>query len=382
MVKVISYGIITTDNNSTKRVAAKIENKIVDLIELCQSGILDTKLEIYFLQDSINKFTQLDKSIRAEIKSKVLAAIDKNNIVSHSQNHMPVKIGGYTDFYASIEHATNIGKIFRPDAPLLPNWIHLPIAYNGRASSVMMSGYPLKRPSGQILVDGKPEFSVCKKVDIEVELGVIIGKNSKLGKPIEITEASDYIFGICVVNDWSLRDIQAWEYQPLGPFTSKSVLTSIASFIIPLEELEPFKVDLKPQQKTPFAYLDDKNAHTYDIKFDVKLKTEKSSAAEKISEVNFKDIYWSMKQMIAQHTITGCNLSIGDLIASGTISGKGLDHAGSLMEITINGTKPITLSNGETRSFLLDGDEVIIEAYNDTNGVKIDLGSVVGKVIT
>jgi fumarylacetoacetase len=295
---------------------------------------------------------------------------------------MPVKIGGYTDFYASKEHATNIGKIFRPDNPLLPNWVHLPIAYNGRASSVRLSGYPLKRPQGQILVDGKPQFSLTKKVDLEVELGIIIGKNSNLGEPIPIDQAEDYIFGICVVNDWSLRDIQAWEYQPLGPFNSKSVLTSISAFITPIEELEIFKVPLKPQNPEPTAYLADPGAYTYDIKFDVSIKTPHLLAPYKISEVNFKDIYWSIKQMIAQHTITGCNLCVGDLIASGTISGEGIKHAGSLMEITVNGTNPLILPNGETREFLLDGDELIIEAYNDSTKERIDLGVVTGKVIT
>lgn len=387
MTEIISYGIITTNNSLQKRVAAKIGNKIIDLVELCRNGTLDETLENYFLQNSLNSFITLDCNVRKTIKVQVIEFlkqdINPTVIISEEEmkSHMPVKISGYTDFYASIEHATNIGRIFRPDNPLSPNWLHLPIAYNGRASSVKLSGHPLKRPYGQILVDGKPQFSLSKKVDLEVELGIIIGKESSLGQPISIDEATDYIFGVCIVNDWSLRDIQAWEYQPLGPFNSKSVLTSISAFVTPIEELEIFKVPLRQQDPKPMAYLQDNNAYTYDIKFDVSIKTEKSEKAYKISEVNFKDIYWSMKQMIAQHTITGCNLSVGDLLASGTISGEGFDHLGSLMEMTVNGTKPITLPNGETRSFLLDGDELIIDAYNDSLGVKIDLGAVTGKVV-
>lgn len=384
MIEVISYGIISTQDNASKRVAAKLGNKIIDLSELCQKGVLDKELSPYFLSDSLNSFITLSLDIRKNIKTKVVEFAKNNDItlLEHDvAKHMPIKIGGYTDFYASKEHATNIGKIFRPDNPLLPNWLHLPIAYNGRASSVVVSGHPLKRPQGQVLIEGKPQFVASKKVDLEVELGIVIGKNSTLGNPININDAADYIFGVCVVNDWSLRDIQAWEYQPLGPFTSKSILTSISPFIIPIEELEAFKVPLKAQEPKPMPYLEDKDAYTYDIKFDVRIKTEKSDIAYKVSAVNFKDIYWSMKQMIAQHTITGCNLCVGDLLASGTISSEDLNHVGSLMEMTINGTKPLTLPNGETRAFLQDGDELIIEAYNDSKGSRIDLGIVAGKII-
>ena len=386
--EVISYGIITTKHSAQKRVAAKIRDKIIDLVELSRNGMLNETLENYFLQDSLNMFVTLSPIVRKDIKMAVLEFLESYHhdpIILAEDSvtmYMPLKVRGYTDFYASKEHAVNIGKIFRPDSPLLPNWVHMPIAYNGRASSVQLSGNPLKRPQGQVLINGKPEFALSQKVDLEVELGMVIGKNSVLGEPIPIEKAEDYIFGICVVNDWSLRDIQAWEYQPLGPFNSKSALTSISSFVTPIEELIPFKVPLKTQDPKPMSYLDDENAYTYDIKFDVKIKTEKLDHAHKIADVNFKDIYWSMKQMIAQHTITGGNLCVGDLIASGTISGEGTEHAGSLMEITVNGTKPITLPNGETRSFLLDGDELIIEAYNDNYGQHFDFGVVTGKIIS
>lgn len=386
MVNIISYGIITTELNSTKRVAAKLNGNIVDLYELCKESVLDKDLQPYFLSHSLNKFITLDRDTRQKIKKAVLDFLKSQKDISNQNTfttHLPLKIGGYTDFYASKHHAMNIGSIFRPDSPLLKNWLYLPIAYNGRASSVVQSGHPLKRPYGQILKEGEPIFSLSQKVDIEVELGIVIGKENALGEPISMEKAKDYIFGICVVNDWSLRDIQQWEYQPLGPFTSKSVLTSISSFVIPIEELEPFKVALNAQEPKPFPYLDDKNLYTYDIKFDVKIKTPQSKIFYKISEVNYKDIYWSMKQMIVQHTITGCNLNVGDLLASGTISSSttSFNQMGSFMEMTVNGTKPIVLQNGEKRMFLLDGDELMIEAYNDMQGEKIALGCVEGKII-
>ena len=383
MINLISYGIITTTHNSQKRVAARINDKVIDLCALCNNNLLDKSLIQYFACDTLNSFMSVTIAQRMKIKTQLLDLIHQNKIdvTTNFTHHLPVTIKGYTDFYASKEHATNIGKIFRPtQPPLLPNWLHLPIAYNGRASSVVVSGHTLKRPSGQVLINQQPQFIPSNKVDFEVELGIIIGKNSILGNPITINEAEQYIFGVCIVNDWSLRDIQAWEYQPLGPFTSKSVLTSISPFIIPIEELELFKVPLKMQDPQPLDYLLDPNAYTYNIKFEVKIKTTQSTVAYKISEVNFKDIYWSIKQMIAQHTITGCNLQVGDLLASGTVSSADKNNVGSLMELTLNGTQPLVLPNNESRAFLLDGDELIINAYNDVDGQRVDLGEVTGTI--
>ncbi|MBP9742549.1 MAG: fumarylacetoacetase [Burkholderiales bacterium] len=371
----IAYGIFSSTDDHTPRVCAKIGSNIIDLNQLCELGILNKVNQQYFMQDSLNEFIRQGYGFRKGVKHAVegvLATIDKhphseqvNAVFAANQVklYMPVKVGGYTDFYASKQHATNIGKIFRPDNPLMPNWVHMPIAYNGRASSVVASGHGVKRPQGQILVDGKPQFEYCKKLDFEVELGIIIGQDSVLGEPITIENAKEHIFGVCIVNDWSARDIQAWEYQPLGPFNSKSFLTSISSFIIPIEELDSYKIPAQTQDPTPLPYLVEKTPHSYDIRLEVKLATAKYPEGIVVGCSNFKDIYWTMNQWITQHTVTGCNLKVGDLLASGTISGNDSSSLGSLMELTINGKSSIQLPNGEMRTFLEDGDSVIITGF-------------------
>lgn len=385
----IAYGIFTSTDDHTKRIGAKIGNDIVDLKLLGELGGLGkTDLSI-FETSTLNNFIRAGLQFRQKVKQDAIAAINAVEKDPHSKYaasifvsnqikaYMPVAIGGYTDFYASRQHATNIGKIFRPDAPLLPNWVHIPIGYNGRASSVVHSGHVVKRPNGQILVDGKPQFSKCKKLDIEIELGLIIGKDNPLGEPINIKNAHEYIFGVCIVNDWSARDIQAWEYQPLGPFTSKSFLTSISSFIVPIEELEEYKIAAPSQDPKPMDYLQEDNPHCYDIRLEARLATDTNPEGVVISKTNFKDMYWTMHQWIAHHTVTGCNLQVGDLLASGTISGDTEDSLGSLMEITVNGKNPVNLPNGETRTFLEDGDTVIINAFCGNNSI----GEVIGTVV-
>ncbi|MDQ5921710.1 MAG: fumarylacetoacetase [Pseudomonadota bacterium] len=371
----IAYGVFSSTDDHSPRVAARIGLNIIDLARLCELGVLDKINLAYFTSNSLNDFIRQGYSFRQIVKQAVEQVVDTVTNDPHSELmaavfalnqvklYMPVKIGGYTDFYASKQHATNIGKIFRPDNPLMPNWVHMPIAYNGRASSVVVSGHPVKRPHGQILVDGSPQFDCCKKLDFEVELGVVIGKDSVLGEPINIDNAAEHIFGVCVVNDWSARDIQAWEYQPLGPFNSKSFLTSISAFIVPLEELSAYKVEAQPQDPQPLPYLQDKNAHSYDIRLEVRLATAKCHEGIVIGRSNFQDIYWTMSQWIAHHTVTGCNLKVGDLLASGTISGNERGNLGSLMELTINGKESIELPNGEQRTFLENGDSIIIDAY-------------------
>lgn len=371
----IAYGVFSSTDDHSPRVAARIGLNIIDLARLCELGVLDKINLAYFTSNSLNDFIRQGYSFRQIVKQAVEQVVDTVTNDPHSELmaavfalnqvklYMPVKIGGYTDFYASKQHATNIGKIFRPDNPLMPNWVHMPIAYNGRASSVVVSGHPVKRPHGQILVDGAPQFDCCKKLDFEVELGVIIGKDSVLGEPINIDNAAEHIFGVCVVNDWSARDIQAWEYQPLGPFNSKSFLTSISAFIVPLEELSAYKVEAQPQDPQPLPYLQDKNAHSYDIRLEVRLTTARCHEGIVIGRSNFQDIYWTMSQWIAHHTVTGCNLKVGDLLASGTISGNERGNLGSLMELTINGKESIELPNGEQRTFLENADSIIIDAY-------------------
>jgi fumarylacetoacetase len=367
----LSYGIFNTKNNSTLRVGLKKGNFVFDLKALCELDQLDKKNMECYASDSLNKFIVLGKNIRAQIKEVVMKIEASETLLQQLKSaiysadeiieHMPLHIGGYTDFYASKQHATNIGSIFRPDNPLLPNWVHLPIAYNGRSSSIVINQQNITRPFGQILQDGKPIFAPCRKLDFEVELGIIIGKDSALGKPIKIEDAADYIFGVCLVNDWSARDIQAWEYQPLGPFTSKSFATSISSFITPIEEFDAYKVKAQMQNPQPLPYLHETNPITYDIDLEVELTPHETKVAQTISKTNFKFMYWTINQWIAQHTVTGCNLKVGDLLASGTISGDDSSSLGSLMEITKNGQQALELSQGVKRSFLENGDKLQIK---------------------
>ena len=384
----IAYGIISSAKNTSPRVAARVGTKIIDLAQLVELGSIAAAARDCFTSATLNAFIQRGLSFRTMVKTAVLAALAA---LSHDADakfaaaifdleqvtvHHPLHVGGFTDFYASKQHATNIGKIFRPQNPLLPNWQHLPIAYNGRASSLVSSGHPVRRPHGQILVGDQPQFAASKKLDFEVELGIVIGKDNQLGEPIAISNAADYIFGICLVNDWSARDIQAWEYQPLGPFTAKSFLTSISAFIIPIEELAAYKVSPPLQNPTPLSYLQEADPYTFNIEFEVTLKTTAYPKGMLISQTNFKDIYWTMHQWIAHHTVTGCNLQIGDILASGTISGDTPASYGSLMELTVNGSLPLKLPNGETRTFLEDGDELLIKAYCGSEFI----GEVAGKI--
>lgn len=299
--------------------------------------------------------------------------------------HLPVYIPGYTDFYSSKEHATNVGCMFRdPKNALLANWSELPVGYNGRASSVIVSGTQIVRPSGQIKLpdSDRPVFSACRKLDFELETGFIIGKPNNLGEPIAIKNAWDHIFGMVLFNDWSARDLQQWEYVPLGPFNAKTFASSISPWIVTMETLEPFKTSSPAQEPKPLAYLrEDNGSNSYDINLSVEIQPEHSDQADVICETNFKYMYWSMAQQLAHHTIAGCNVQVGDLMGSGTISGPTLNSYGSLLEITWNATKPLTLSNGEQRTFIQDGDTVIMKGHCEKDGLRIGFGAVSGKIL-
>jgi fumarylacetoacetase len=382
----IAYGIISSKGAHEPRLAARVGSQVVDLAQLSALGRLGGLSSEVFNATTLNQLIRQGVNFRREVKQRVFAALETKTATLEKaifelhqvKLHPPVQIGGFTDFYASKQHASNIGKIFRPQNPLLPNWQHLPIAYNGRASSVVISGHNVKRPQGQILKGEAPQLAFTSKLDFEIELGIIIGKDSSLGQAVPVQQAHEYIFGVCLVNDWSARDIQAWEYQPLGPFTSKSFLTSMSTFIVPIEELAPYKVAAVVQDPAPLDYLSLMPATTYDLPFELILKTAANPKGTVITRTNFKSIYWTMEQWITQHTISGCNLKVGDLLASGTISGDAPDSLGSLMELTLNGTKALQLDNGEQRTFLEDGDEVLIRAYA---GAEI-LGEVSGKIIS
>ena len=297
---------------------------------------------------------------------------------------LPVEVGDYTDFYSSREHATNVGTMLRgPENALMPNWLHLPVAYHGRASSVVVSDTDLRRPKGQYKpADAHaPLFGPSRSLDFELEMGFFIGPGNELGRPIPIGNAADHIFGMVLVNDWSARDIQAWEYQPLGPFLAKNFGTTISPWVVPLEALEPFRVAGPVQHPPPLPYLQSQGNWAYDIQVEVRLQGERMDRPHRISSSNFKYLYWNMCQQLAHHTVNGCNLRTGDLLASGTISGPAPDSYGSLLELTWRGSKPLSLPNGEQRTFLQDGDRVTMTGWCQGQGYRVGFGEATGKML-
>ena len=289
----------------------------------------------------------------------------------------PFVVGDYTDFYASLHHATNVGSMFRPTNPLLPNWKHVPIGYHGRASSIVPSGTPIVRPHGQTVAsdDGPPSFGPSKLMDYELEVGFYVGTGNDLGSTIPVADAWSRIFGFCLVNDWSARDIQKWEYQPLGPFLAKNFATTVSPWVVLREALEPFRVPGPPrsaEDPRPLAYLDDPNGSNVDITLEVHIASlkmrDQGIAPTLVSRGSFRDMFWTPAQMLAHHASNGCNMQIGDLLASGTVSGPTKDSRGCLLERTWRGTEPITLGDGTERKFLQDGDEVIMRGYCEKAG--------------
>ena len=306
---------------------------------------------------------------------------------------LPAQIGDYTDFYASIYHATNVGMMFRPDTPLLPNYKYVPVGYHGRASSIVVSGAQVKRPHGQAKPDeaAAPTFGPSRMLDYELEMGAFVGAGNSLGAPVPIAEARRQLFGLCLVNDWSARDIQRWEYQPLGPFLAKSFATTISPWIVTMDALEPFRVPAFDRHETdpaPLGYLDDaedRSTGGFDIAVEAWLETARMRAdgfeAVRISRGNLRDMYWTLAQMVAHHTSNGCNLKPGDLIATGTISGAEKESRGCLIERTWRGQEPVVLPTDETRSFLEDGDTVILRAYCEKDGVRVGFGECRGTIV-
>ena len=397
----LPYGIFSDAQNAQPRAGVALGEWVVDLEGLEANGYLKLEQDQqFFNQPTLNAFIESGKAnwskVRAELQTLLSAdhAELRDNQELRDQvffkqsdvkMHLPVHIPGYTDFYSSKEHATNVGCMFRdPKNALLANWSELPVGYNGRASSVIVSGTEIVRPSGQSkLPDSeRPVFSACRKLDFELETGFIIGKPNHLGEPIAIENAWDHIFGMVLFNDWSARDVQQWEYVPLGPFNAKTFASSISPWIVTMEALEPFKTGSPVQDPKPLAYLrEDNSCNSYDINLSVEIQPENSDQADVICETNFKYMYWSMAQQLAHHTIAGCNVQVGDLMGSGTISGPTPDSYGSLLEITWNATKPLTLSNGEQRTFIQDGDTVIMKGHCEKDGLRIGFGAVSGKIL-
>ena len=371
-----------------------IGNYILDLTYLHENGFLDGLglTPGVFNQPYLNDFIGLGKSVTTEVRNRISELLSENNEelrdagpgrelalvpMEEAEMLMPVRVPNYTDFYSSIEHATNVGMMFRdPENALLPNWKHLPVGYHGRASSIIPSGVPVRRPKGQTKAPDaeKPSFGPTKRLDFEMEMAFITGKQNELGKPVSINETDDYIFGFVLFNDWSARDIQVWEYVPLGPFLAKNFASSISPWIVTLEALEPFRIEGPVQDPEVLPYL----KYTGKKNFDVKLEVSLQPAGEEqkvISQTNFKYMYWNCNQQLAHHTVNGCNLQVGDMYASGTISGKDENSYGSMLELSWKGTKPVQFNNCQ-RSFIEDGDTVVMRGHAENNGVRIGFGEV------
>jgi len=391
----IPFGIFST-KDSKKRVGTAIGDMILDLKSSSDLGVFDNLTFDYnvFENEYLNDFISLGKSITNNVRLIIQKELSDSSSVLRNQSnllinqsdvemHLPLKIGDYTDFYSSIEHATNIGSMFRdPSNPLLPNWKHIPVGYHGRASSIVVSGIDIYRPKGQVLLPDKktPSFQLSSRVDFELEMGFVIGKNSNLGESISTSEAEDYIFGKILFNDWSARDIQKWEYVPLGPFLGKSFASSMSPWVVTLEALDLFRIDGPEQNPKVLPYLQYKGLKNYDINLEVAIHPDNSKESI-VSSSNFKYMYWNMSQQLAHHTINGCNLNIGDLMASGTISGKDKGSYGSMLELSWGGKKPVILGDGNSRVFINDNDTVIMRGYCEKNGKRVGFGEVRTKLL-
>ena len=384
----IPLGIAQLPGHNQGRAVTAFQTFAIDLVALGEDGHLPTlsdQAREMLGQPVLNFFMALGAPARKDLR-KDLQALLKNGVSSYIEDsayplaevqmQMPCWVPNYTDFYSSEYHATNVGKMFRPDNPLLPNWKHMPIAYHGRASSVVISGTEVKRPSGQIKLpdNDAPIYGPTRQLDYELETAFIVGKSNRLGEPVPIGEAEEHIFGMVLFNDWSARDIQSWEYQPLGPFGAKNFASVVSPWIVTLEALEPFRLAGPVQEPEPLPYLHLPGHYHYDITLEVWLHADGHLEEVMLARTNHKYLYWSQVQQLAHHTVTGCNMEVGDLCASGTISGPTPGSLGCLLEATLRGKEPIVLPDGSTRTFLLDGDEVIIRGYAGEGEDRVDFG--------
>jgi fumarylacetoacetase len=383
------------------RVGVALGDYVVDLAALQEAGHFpDFQDRQLFARDSLNEFLALGRPAWRKVREtlqKLLSAEtptlrdDKKlrERVFHQQSdvamQLPVRIGNYTDFYSSYHHAHNVGTMLRgPENALMPNWKWLPVAYHGRASSIVVSGTEVRRPKGQVKPPDAPTpvFGPTKSLDYELEMAFLIGPGNSLGQPIPIDQASDHIFGFVLMNDWSARDIQAWEYQPLGPFLAKNFCTSISPWVVTLEALEPFRKPLPKQDPEPLPYLRAKSDFTFDIQLEARLQSAKMKSPHPITRTNFQNLYWSVAQQLAHHAVGGCNLQPGDLLASGTISGEAEESRGCMLELTWRGANPLKLPGGEERKWLEDGDTLSIGGWCQGDGYRVGFGEVSGKILS
>ncbi len=392
----IPFGVFRTQSNPSPRVCTIIGDQIIDLAVLNYLDLFED-LEIaheIFNNRYLNDLMALGKSTTAALRRRVAEIMDERSDEAkglgwhflHPKDKvemlLPVRIGDYTDFYSSLEHATNVGSLFRPDNPLLPNWKHLPVGYHGRSSSIVVSGTPIRRPMGQYKISGaeQPVFGPSRLLDFELEVAFIVGKSTEMGSRVSTAEAEDYIFGLMLFNDWSARDIQSWEYVPLGPFLGKNFASTVSPWVVTLDALEPFRSSGPVQDPQPLEYLQFQGKKSYDILLETQIQPE-GSGAFTVCRSNFRYMYWNMCQQLAHHTVGGCNVNVGDMCASGTISGPTPDSLGSMLELTRRGANPLYLPNGAERKFIEDGDTVILRGWGERDGVRIGFGEASGKVL-
>ena len=397
----LPYGVFASRTGPCVGVA--IGDRIFDLSRCAHAGLLDSlspETVRACQAATLNPLMALGRDHWSPLRVRLVdllragsphrAAVEPHLIARDAvEMLLPARIGDYTDFYASIHHATNVGRLFRPDNPLLPNYKFVPIGYHGRASSIVPSGTPVRRPSGQTkeVTAAEPAFGPTRALDYELEVGLFVGPGNALGSPIPIAEATAHIFGLCLLNDWSARDLQSWEYQPLGPFLAKSFATSISPWVVTMEALEPFRAPAfaRPEgDPAPLPYLHepaDQTRGAIDLTLEVHLRTRRAPEPVLVSRGNLSDLYWTLAQLLTHHTSNGCNLRPGDLLASGTVSGPQPESRGCLLELTQRGANPIQLPGGETRKFLEDGDEVILRGYCQREGTpRIGFGECRGRI--
>lgn len=391
----IPFGIAKIEGKD--EVVTRLGEHIVRLVVLAENDLFSDLIEdnSVFTSSYLNDFIALGKPITTKVRESIQKLYAAENQYSNpaltqalvsldsAAMQLPLRIGDYTDFYSSIEHATNVGRMFRgEDNALLPNWKHLPVAYHGRASSIVVSGTPFTRPKGQLKNDNEelPYFAPTRLLDFELEMAFVIGKSNDRGIAVSIDEAEDHIFGLTLFNDWSARDIQKWEYVPLGPFLAKNFLSTVSPWIVTLEALEPFRVKGPQQEPEVLPYLKHEFSGNFDIELFVDIQPEGMESTN-ICHSNYKYMYWSMAQQLAHHTVGGCNMNIGDLCGSGTISGPTKSSFGSMLELTWRGTEPLVLKDGSERKFILDGDTVTLRGYAKKGELRVGFGEATGKVL-
>lgn len=396
----IPFGIFKPKNKGP-RIGTAIGDYVIDLAYLATKGYLPSVRDrsiLIFENRFLNDFIAMGKEVTTGVRERLIELLTEGNTeLQHNTEDrdnafyniadvtmlMPVDVKNYTDFYSSIEHATNVGTMFRdPENALLPNWKHIPVGYHGRASSIIVSETPIHRPKGQMLPNGEtqPVFGPCKLLDFELEMAFVTCGGNALGTPITVAEAEDHIFGMLLFNDWSARDIQKWEYVPLGPFLGKNFASSVSPWVVTLEALEPFRTSGPVQDPQVLPYLEFIGKKNYDINLEVAIQIP-SGEEKVVSQSNFKYMYWNMCQQLAHHTVNGCNIQVGDLYGSGTISGSTPDSYGSMLEISWKGTKPVTMPDGSERKFINDGDTVIMRGSAIKNNIRVGFGTVSTEVL-